>query len=166
LANDLAGARTYLGAVLSPGMGMDSINKRQCWARQAELALLQGDPSLALDIVERLIASAPGMSPGRVIPFLWKVKAEALAAAGQTEKARSLLVAAVDSAQAPSARFLLWRLHASLRRLYRTTARPTEAEREFAMARQLIGELADTIPAQDLRDGFVRRAYGMLEPAS
>ncbi|MFN2129448.1 MAG: BTAD domain-containing putative transcriptional regulator [Anaerolineae bacterium] len=166
LANDLACARTYLEAVLSPGTGMDSINKRQCWVRRAELALLRGDSSLALDIVERLIASAPGMSPGRVIPFLWKLKADALATEGQTEKARSLLLAAVDHAQAPSARFLLWRLHASLGRLYCVTDRQLDAETEFATARQLIQELADTIPAQELRDGFLRRAYGMLEPAS
>jgi adenylate cyclase len=164
LLNDLAQARTYLEAVLSPETAMDTAHKRTCWARRAELALLQGDPSLALDIVDRLIASAPGMSPGRVITFLWKLKGDALTVTGHTEEARSLLQAAVGNAQAAGERFLLWRLHASLGRLYCTTNRQPEAEREFATARQLIQELTDTIPAQELRDGFVRRAYGMLEP--
>ncbi|MCP4422273.1 MAG: AAA family ATPase, partial [Chloroflexi bacterium] len=38
---------------------MDTLGKRYCWVRRAELALLQGDPALTLDITERLIASAP-----------------------------------------------------------------------------------------------------------
>lgn len=134
------------------------------WARRAELVLREGDPSLALEIVERLIGSAPGMSPGRVIAFLWKVKAEALAAVGQTEQAGILLRAAVENAQATGERSLLWPIHASLARLYSTTHHRTEAARQFAAAHQLIQELADTIPAPGLREGFLRRAHGMLEP--
>ena len=164
LLDDLAQARVYLDAVLSPGTDMDSVHKRTCWARRAELALREGDPSLALDIVERLIGSAPGMSPGRVIAFLWKVKAEALAAVGQTEQAVILLRAAVENAQATGERSLLWPIHASLARLYSTTHHRAEAATEFAAAHQLIQELADTVPAAELREGFLRRAHGMLEP--
>ncbi|MFL7810470.1 MAG: tetratricopeptide repeat protein, partial [Anaerolineae bacterium] len=164
LLDDRTQARVYLDAVLSPGTGMDSVHKRTCWARRAELALLEGDPSLALEIVERLIDSAPGMSPGRVIAFLWKVKAEALAAVGQTEQAGMLLQAAVENAQATGERTLLWPIHASLARLYKTTHHRAEAATESAAARRLILELADTIPAPRLREGFLRRAHGMLEP--
>jgi phage shock protein A len=35
---------------------MDTMGKRYCWAKRAELALSQGEPDLALGIVERLIA--------------------------------------------------------------------------------------------------------------
>jgi adenylate cyclase len=164
LLDDLAQARAYLDAVLSPGTAMDSVHKRTCWARRAELALLEGDPSLALEIVERLIDSAPGMSPGRVIAFLWKVKAAALAAMGQTEQAGILLQAAVENAQATGERSLLWPMHASLARLYSTTHHRAEAAKELAAAHQLIQELADTIPAPRLREGFLRRAHAMLEP--
>jgi len=164
LLDDRTQARVYLEAVLSPGTGMDSVHKRTCWARRAELALLEGDPSLALEIVERLIDSAPGMSPGRVIAFLWKVKAEALAAVGQTEQAGMLLRAAVENAQATGERTLLWPIHASLARLYKTTHHRAEAATESAAAHQLILELADTIPAPRLREGFLRRAHGLLEP--
>jgi adenylate cyclase len=169
LLDDLAQARAYLDAVLSPGTDMDSVHKRTCWARRAELALLEGDPSLALEIVERLIDSAPGMSltgmsPGRVIAFLWKVKAEALAALGQSEQAVILLRAAVENAQATGERALLWPLHASLARLCGTTCRRAEATTESAAAHRLIQELADTIPVPGLKEGFLRRAHGMLEP--
>jgi len=164
LLDDRTQARVYLEAVLSPGTDMDSVHKRTCWARRAELALLEGDPRLALEIVERLIDSAPGMSPGHVIAFLWKVKAEALAAVGQTEQAGMLLRAAVENAQATGERTLLWPIHASLARLYNTTHRRAEATTESAAARQLIQELADTIPAPGLREGFLERAHGMLAP--
>jgi hypothetical protein len=68
---------------------------RCCWSSQAELALARGDPALAMDITDRLIASAPGMSPGRVITFLWKLKGQALNAMGHTEEAQTLLRAAI-----------------------------------------------------------------------
>jgi adenylate cyclase len=162
LLDERAQARAYLETVLSPGTPMDTLHKRYCWARRAELALCQGDPALALDIVERLIASAPGMSPGRVITFLWKLKGEASAAMGRLDEAGSLLHAALENARLTRERFLLWRLHASLGWLYRTTDRPTEADDEFSTARALIQELAGTVPDEALRDQFLRRAYRAL----
>jgi len=162
LLNDLEQAQTWLDTLLSPGTPMDSIHKRTCWARRAELALLQGRASLALEIAERLITSAPGMSPDKAIPYLWHLKAQALAAMGQPEEAGSLLQAAVRNAQMPSSRFLLWRLHASLGHMHATMGQAAEAKAHFLSARQLVGELADTIPAQDLKEGFLRGAHGLL----
>ncbi len=162
LLNDLAQAQAWLNTLLSPETPMDSIHKRSCWARRAELALLQGRATLALEIAERLIASAPGMSPGRVIPYLWQLKAEALAAMGQSEEAGSLLQTAVRNAQVPGARFLLWRLHASLGHVYGMMGEAAEAEAHVSTARQLVDELADRIPVQNLKDGFLRGAHGLL----
>jgi tetratricopeptide (TPR) repeat protein len=162
LLNDLEQAQTWLDTLLSPGTPMDSIHKRTCWARRAELALLQGRASLALEIAERLITSASGMSPDKVIPYLWQLKAQALAAMGQPDEAGSLLQAAVENAQAPEARFLLWRLHASLGHVHGTMGQAAEAEAHLLSARQLVDELADTIPAQDLKEGFLRAAHGLL----
>ncbi len=162
LLDDLTQAQTCLETVLSLQTPMDTMGKRYCWARRAELALSQGDPALALAITDRLIASAPGMSPGRVITFLWKLKGEALAAMGRTEEACSLLRAAIENARATEERFLLWRIHASLGRLYRAMDRQAEAERELATAHELIQELADTIPTGELRDVFLQRAHDRL----
>jgi tetratricopeptide (TPR) repeat protein len=163
LLDDSTQAQMLLGTVLSSETPMDTQNKRYCWARRAELALCQGDPALALDIVERLIASAPGMSPGRVITFLWKLKAEALIALGDMKEAQPLLQAAIENAQSTGERFQLWRLHASLGRLYRATDRQPEAETEFARARKLVGELGDSVPEGELRDNFLERAHDMVE---
>jgi tetratricopeptide (TPR) repeat protein len=159
LLDDLSAAQTRLEMVLSPQTPMDTIGKRYCWARRAELALAQGDLGLTLDITDRLIASAPGMSPGRVITFLWKLKGEALAATGRTEEACSLLHAAIENARATEERFLLWCIHASLGRLYRATDCQREAEEEFSAASELIETLGATIPDETLKDNFLRGAY-------
>ena len=163
LLDDLTRAQTCLETVLSPQTPMDTLGKRSCWARRAELALSQDDPALALDITERLIASAPGMSQERVITFLWKLKGEALAAMGHTEAAISLLHAAIENARVMEEQFLLWRVHASLGRLYHAMNYQTEARKEFSAARDLIQELAATIPDKALKENFLQRAYHTLD---
>jgi tetratricopeptide (TPR) repeat protein len=162
LLHDLAQGQAWLDTLLSPETPMDSIRKRTCWARRAELALLQGQASMALEIAEHLIASAPGMSPGRVIPYLWQLKAQALAAMGQPEEASSLLQVALQHAQVLGARSLLWRLHANLGHVHSTAGQTAEAEAHFSTARLLVDELADTIRVQALKDGFLRGAHGLL----
>ena len=163
LLGDQTAALALLDQVLSPHTAMDTTGRRYCWTRRAELALAQGDPALALDIVERLIASAPGMSPGRVIPFLWKLKGEAQGAMGHGEEAQTLLQAAVDSARATGKRFLLWRLHASLARLYSVVGRQADAARESSTAYALVEELACTLPDGDERDTFLHRARAIVQ---
>jgi tetratricopeptide (TPR) repeat protein len=163
LLDDGRQAQLLLESVLSPETPLDTLGKRYCWARRAELALCQGDPALALEIVESLIASAPGMSPGCMITFLWKLKAEALIALGDIGEAHSLLLAAIENAHATGERFLLWRVHTSLGRLYHVMGRQLEAEEEFASAYKLVEDLADTVPGGELRDNFLQRAHAMVD---
>lgn len=163
LSADWAQAEILLEPLVSSDTPMDGEARRYCWAMRAELALCQGDPLLALDIVERLIASAPGIAPGRVISYLWKLKGEALAAIGDTQAACSLLHAAIVDARSRKERFLLWRLHASLGQLYHVMGRQLEAEEERSIARELLKELADSMPDGDLKDNFLQRAQESLE---
>jgi len=137
------------------------MGKRYCWTRRAELALFQGDPALALDIVKRLIDSAPGLPPGDVITFLWKLKGDALVDLGRAAEAEPLLEAAIDSAMTHRERFLLWRLQASLGKLYHATGRLAEAQRAYSVSDERIEELADTIQDNEysqLKDSFLQRA--------
>jgi tetratricopeptide (TPR) repeat protein len=155
-------AQTCLEKVISPQTPMDTMGKRYCWARRSELALAQDDPALALDIADRLIASAPGMSPGRVITFLWMLKAEALAVLGRREDAISLLHTALENARATGERCLLWQVHARLWRLYRVMGHQEAAERQLSAARALIDEFAATIPDETLQYNFRQGASSML----
>jgi tetratricopeptide (TPR) repeat protein len=165
LLDDWSQTQTLLEPVLSADMPMDSLAQRYCWIPRVQLALRQGDQALTLDLIERLIAAAPGMTPERVITFLWKLKAEALAGIGQMEKAQALLGAALESARATGERFLLWRVHASLGQLHSALGRESEAEKELTAARELVQEMADTLPAGKLRGDFLSRAGEILRPS-
>jgi DNA-binding SARP family transcriptional activator/Flp pilus assembly protein TadD len=158
LLGDFTQAQECLKTVISPQTYMDTLHKRYCWARRAELALSQGDSEFALEITDRLINSAPGMSPGSVITFLWKLKAEALAAIGNMDEAGNLLRVARRNAQEKGEQFLLWRIHASLGRLYDAIGHHEDAQEEFMTARQLIVELAATIPDEVLKQKFLEGA--------
>lgn len=162
MLDDQKQADVCLEMAISPRTPMDTLGKRTCWLRRAELALAQDDPALALDITNRLIASAPGMSPGRVITFLWKLKAEALAANGSMKEACVLLQSAVENAQASGERFLLWRLHAHLSQLYTTMGSLEESEKEYVAARELIAELASTVSDASLQNRFRQGACSIL----
>ena len=162
LLDDHKKAQTYLENAISPQTSMDTAAKRFCWARRAELALAQGDPTFALDITERLITSAPGMLPGRVITYLWKLKADTLVAKGCTEEALALLHEAVDNAEAFGEQFLLWRLHASLAKIYCTMGQTEDAGKEFLTAQSLIDGLAATIADEMLKENFLQGAYLIL----
>lgn len=166
LLNDTAGAQTCLETVLSPNTSMDTLHKRYCWVRRAELALCQADPGLALDITERLIATAPGMSPGCVIAFLWKLRGQALAALGQVDEALALLKAALDNAHGLGERAFAWDIHVSLAHLYAKMDQRPEAEQALDAARALIEELAATIPDEALEDNFLQRALGTIQSSS
>jgi tetratricopeptide (TPR) repeat protein len=166
LRGDLTQALACLGPVIADDPAMDTVHRRTCWIRRAELAIAQGDVHLALDIADRLIVSAPGMTPGQVAPVLWLLKADALAPAGQVEPARVLLQAALDHAQAPGERFLRWRIHASLGRACSAMLSQPEAEQQFAAARASILDLARAVPGEALRDNFVHTACCILAPGS
>jgi predicted ATPase/DNA-binding SARP family transcriptional activator len=144
LLGDLTRASSYLNTVISLDTPMDTKGKRYCWARRAELALAQGEPDIALAMTDRLISSAAGMMPGRVITFLWLLKGKALAAMGRTEEAEALFRAAAENVQKTGERFLLWRIHGALGQLYLIMNRAEKAAHEISAASRLIEEIAAT----------------------
>ena len=162
MLGELSEAQRCMDAVISSQTLMDTTGKRYCWARKAELALAQREVTAALDITERLIATATGMEPGRVITFLWLLKAEAFAALGRDEEAIVLLRAAAENVGRSGGRFLLWRIHGSLARLYQATDREEDAGKEMSMAQAVIEEMATTIPDKALRNNFRLRASEAL----
>jgi tetratricopeptide (TPR) repeat protein len=157
LQHDQTSAEAILTAALEPDAAMQTIGQRLVWAARADLALACNDSVLALDITGRLIASAANLSDERVIPRLWKLRGEILAALGRIEEAETTLRAAQEAAQAQGLRPLLWRIYVALGKLYQTQARRGEAEQAFVTAHTLIEELAATITDESLRDHFLQR---------
>ncbi len=115
-----------------------------------------------LDITDRLIASAANLSGERVIPRLWKLRGEALAALHREAEAETMLRAAQEAARAQGLRPWLWRICIVLGKLYQNQEHREEAEQAFSTARALIKELAATVPDEQVREQFLRQATAML----
>jgi tetratricopeptide (TPR) repeat protein len=162
LQHDFTRAETILNSALTPDAPSQTIGQRLAWAARAELALARSDPDLALDITNRLIASAANLSNERVIPRLWKLRGDALAELHRTAEAETMLRAAQDAAHAQGLRPWLWRIAVSLGNLYRASRRQEEAGQAFAIARIIIEELAANVPDENLRAKFLSSALPLL----
>lgn len=122
---------------------------------------------MALHIVEHLLASAPGQVHGQtpqLIPHLLKLQGEALLALARLEEAAAALEEARRGAIQRNARPVLWSIHRALGQAYQLLQRADAARQERAAARQLVEELATTIPEAALRDQFLRAALGSFPP--
>jgi len=162
LQQDLTKAESILTAALEADAAMQTMGQRLVWAAHADLALARSNPTLALDITERLIASATNLSGEYIIPRLWKLRGEALAALSRPGEAETALRAAQAAAHAQGLRPWLWRICVSLGKLYQSQGHQEEAEQAFSTARLLIEELAANIPDQHIREQFLERGNAML----
>jgi tetratricopeptide (TPR) repeat protein/DNA-binding CsgD family transcriptional regulator len=155
---DLARAQALLDAALDPDAPMQTLAARRIWCARAAYAFAAGAHERALEIVDRLIASAANLAPGRVIPQLWYLRGEALAALGRKEEAEAALREALSDATTQSLRPLVWRIYVSWGRLSLSRRHRKEAEAAFAAARVNMAELGANILDQVVRDAFLSRA--------
>jgi ATP/maltotriose-dependent transcriptional regulator MalT len=166
LAYLLEGQRAQAEATLQAAMPREqeprNVSERRLAWVWGELALAQGEPQLALQIAERLIASAPGEIRSQPIPRLWKLKGEALAALKRLDEAAEALEGAKRGALERREAPLLWQIHRSLAQLYQSLRRHQAARNALAAARAGIESLAQTIDEAGLRDHFLQRALASL----
>ncbi len=161
LKHDLPAAYATLQAVMPREQHPRTMAERQIALVWGELVLAQGEPDMALQIAEQLLASAPGKVPGQSkqpIPHLLRLKGKALMALSHLNEAVEALEEAKQGAQERNARPILWTIHRSLGQAYQLLQRKDQARQERAAARQLIEELATTIDDVSLRDQFLRAA--------
>jgi DNA-binding CsgD family transcriptional regulator len=137
--------------------------RRLAWV-WGELALAQGEPHLALQTAERLIASAPGAIRTQPIPRLWKLKGEALAALKRPSEAVEVLEGAKRGALERREAPLLWQIHRSLARVYQSL-KQQQARNALVAAREGIESLAQTIDDAELREHFRQTALASLPKA-
>ena len=138
-----------------------SPERRMSWA-WGELALASDEPEMALSIADRLLASAPGAARAQPIPWLLKLKGEALGALSRREEAIQALEEATQGALARQERPLLWQLHRVLGRQHQYLKQEYLAQRNFTSARQGIASLARTIDDVYLREQFLHAALATL----
>jgi len=132
------------------------------WAARADLALARDDPHLALRITDQLLASAVGHSSESSIPYLAKLRGEALTKLKQAAEAETILQHARTTALKHGLRPLLWRISLTQGKLAHTQRRYEEAERRFAEALELLADLASSLPDQTLQRHFLQRAHALF----
>jgi len=167
LQNDLERAQALLDGVLPADLPDASgmiVPLRSCWAARAELELALGNPSRALEIIERLLASTANLAQygPQSVPRLSQLRGQALLTLGRIEEAVAEFQGAQTVAQKQGQRPMLWRLHADLGNAYRALSRRADAEREFSSARTIIQDLSSSLPEGILRNHFVKQALAMI----
>jgi DNA-binding CsgD family transcriptional regulator len=135
--------------------------RRLLWAK-GNLFLAENKPAEALQIAEHLLDSKRSAEQTQSIPALCKLKGDALLALKQFKKAERSLEAAKQGAEDRQALPMLWQIHAQLGWLHKAQKNSNESEGEFASARQVIYTLAENIPDETLRTGFLEAALGRL----
>jgi DNA-binding CsgD family transcriptional regulator len=149
-----------------------TMSQRQLWCARAELAGAQNDAALALHLIDQLEALAQRGVPDEsrmVLPRLALLRAETLlklktASPAQLAEAVADLQTACQIELARGARPMACRIHRVLGQLNRAQNHLAEADQQFALARQLIDELAADIPDHTLRDNFLTQALALFPP--
>jgi DNA-binding CsgD family transcriptional regulator len=161
---ELALAEALLSTVILPEHDPRSLGERRVGWAWGELFLQQGKPMQALERAESLLASAPGGNAFRSqpIPALLKLKGEALLALSRLDEAIVALEDAKGGAQMRQDPSLLWQVHRSLGQGYRLHGREEHAQREWATARQIIGQLTTRMDDEALREHFSQAALASL----
>jgi len=157
-------AEALLSSVMLPEHDPRSLGERRVAWAWGELFLRQGKPMQALERAESLLASAPGGKEFRSqpIPALLKLKGEALLALSRLDEAIVALEDAKGGAEMRQDPSLLWQVHRSLGQGYRLHGREEPAQREWAAARQIIGQLTKMIDDEALREHFSQAALASL----
>lgn len=155
LQDNPVAAAARLGAVLESTAETRAMGERHCWYARAELAHHEKKEHLALEIVERLISTAPNVKSTDLIPPLWKLRGEIWMGLKNFAQAEADLIAAKEVAVRQGARPLLWRIQVALGRVYVARKQYAAAEGAFSAARAITHELVENIPETGLRADFL-----------
>lgn len=161
LIRNMPAAQATLQTIMSHEQPPQNVAERDVALAWGELALAQGEPAIALQIADRLLASVPGKAPGQSmqpIPHLLKLRGEALLALSRLDEAVEALGDAKRGAQERYNRPVLWTIYRALGQAYQALQRKDHAREERAAGRQLIEELAATIDDISLREQFTNAA--------
>ena len=161
LQHEYARAEAVLDIVSSSATATLSLGQRLVMAARTELALARREPQQALELTDRLIASAPNAN-GVIIPHLALLRGRALFALGRFTEAEASLAAAGEAARAQDGRPLLWRIERELGRLHRRTGHGQLAAGNFQAARDTAEGLAAEIPEPGLRSGFLQQVNALI----
>jgi tetratricopeptide (TPR) repeat protein len=163
----LAKASTLLKAAVPEGEGglYLTLGSRQIGCAQAELALAEGDPARALEVVSQLEATAANFVPGGGSPILRleMLRGKAFFALGRLADAENALNSARQIAETLSARTHLWRILADLGAVYHQQGKLETSNLTLSEARGMIEKIAATIPDVAIQGVFLERSLRLIQ---
>lgn len=139
----------------------DNLGLRRVSLAWSETLLALGRGGEALEVVDQLIATAPGAGDQSRMPVLRRVRGEILASLGRLEEAHEALLAAREDAATAGTLPLRWMAEASLARFLWGRNRD-EAMVAANTAREVINEIAEMNEDETLRERFRTSALGQL----
>src|SRR5205085_2150231 len=125
--HDYAQAEKLLHSALSPDTPAETLGQRMVWCASVELALAQGHPTHALEIIDRLMASAAQGAEGQSSLRVLKLRGEALVMLQRPAEAEIAFEAAREIATTQGVRPVQWRICIALGNLYQAQGRNIEA---------------------------------------
>ena len=158
---NLGAAEAVLDAGAPVDIAMQTVGQRLSWVTRGELALAQGKPDVARDIVRRLAGNSTPPSQF-AMPLVALLNGKALTALGRFDEAEVCLRAAEKHLRAQGARTSLRRALTHLATLYQQMGRADDAARSANEARELAYQMAETIPDAVLRAVFLRQCLASL----
>ena len=139
--------------------------ERYFWRASIELALLQNDPSGAIELIDQMINATPYASRERPATRLSLLRGRALIRLEQFDEALSWLIPAQRVAREQQARPLLWRIHRELGIARAALGKRLRASEEFGQAHRLIDQIGTTLADPDMQDRFLTAAHAQVPEA-
>lgn len=159
---NLAGAEKLLAENKLSDRKPRLLGERRAALAAAKLALAQGQPQMALEILQRIIASFPDPALQRPGPDLLFVKARAQADLGEWEEALANFLSARTILEQGQIVPLRWEIQTHLFSVYNRLKQPEQARLEIETARSLIHQYAATVANNDLRQHLLVTALEKL----
>jgi tetratricopeptide (TPR) repeat protein len=155
---DLKRANAVIERELASDTDMRTLPQRRLWSARVMYLLGARQPAPALEIIDRLIASAVDVVPGYVMPLLWYLQARALTQLRQFGQAEQVAREGLTRGREENVRPLIWRLYAALSGALRGQGRAEEAEAMRKAAYVCMEQLAAEIPVQVADSAHQERA--------
>ena len=127
------------------------------WLGSIELALANEQYEFALEIVERLITSSSD-ALGTLSPDVLRLRGIALLACGRPEEAEEALSQAREVAETYNFQLILWRIHATRRKLYLAQGRIADADAARVAALEVVDRVAEQIDDEEVCSTFLATA--------
>jgi len=156
------------GLLLERPSGQSAISDYSLVKASVELTLARQDPAQALELLNRLELPDRAHWLGGMAYYhgtILLLRGETLAHLDRLGQAEANMQSALHLCQEQGGKMGVWRIQLALGQLYRARADSDRAEEAFTAARTMIEKLATTIPDNDLRENFYRRAFAMIPRA-